>query len=188
MFYNTEFTTNMFSEQETSPINDENQCVTRPTTKPTTKTLNNNKPNKQLPEKAIRLMNAWYLAHEDNPYPNRQDLDYLATNGGIKESQVKAWFSNKRNRTQNTHPKRAKRYLVRNQLQSNASNWEEPEKIHIADQLEQRVQEQQQQQQHLLSTPTPIVPYPQWSWFPSGHAYDYSSHYYYHHQQQQPSQ
>ena len=171
----------MFSDRETSPINDENQSLTPSTTTTMKKNSSNSKPNKQLPEKAIRLMNAWYLAHEDNPYPNRQDLDYLATNGGIKESQVKAWFSNKRNRTQNTHPKRAKRYLVRNQLQGNTSNWDEPEKIHIADQLEQRVQEQL-----LPPTASPLVPYPQWSWFPSGHPYDYSSHYYYHHHQ--PSQ
>lgn len=184
MFYTPEYNADMFSERETSPINDENQSLTRPTTTTTKKNASSIKPNKQLPEKAIRLMNAWYLSHEDNPYPNRQDLDYLATNGGIKESQVKAWFSNKRNRTQNTHPKRAKRYLVRSQLQSSASNWDEPEKIHIADQLEQRVQEQQL----LPPNASPLVPYPQWSWFPSGHPYDYSSHYYYHHHQQQPSQ
>ncbi|CAF4447792.1 unnamed protein product, partial [Adineta steineri] len=96
------------------------------------------KPSKQLPEKAVHLMNTWYAEHEDNPYPNRNDLDYLATNGGIKESQVKAWFSNKRNRTQNTHPKRARRYLVRNQTQQNSLVWNEPQKIHVADELEQR--------------------------------------------------
>ena len=123
------------------------------------------KPNKQLPEKAICLMNAWFIAHEDNPYPNRNDLDYLATNGGIKESQVKAWFSNKRNRTQNTHPKRAKRYLVRNQRQQNASSWDEPEKIHVADQLEQRAN----------SSVPPATGH--WSWLPV-HSYEYPPHYY----------
>ncbi len=121
------------------------------------------KSNKQLPERAIRLMNAWFLAHEDNPYPNRNDLDYLATNGGIKESQVKAWFSNKRNRTQNTHPKRAKRYLIRSQTQSNLAGWTEPEKIHIADELEQRAQLLPQSTTPLLST---------WSCLPA-HSYDY---------------
>jgi hypothetical protein len=110
-------------------------------------------------------MNAWYLANEDNPYPNRNDLDYLATNGGIKESQVKAWFSNKRNRTQNTHPKRAKRYLIRNQTQQNSTSWTEPEKIHIVDELEQRA--------NLVQHQNP----PTWSWLPSN-SYDY---YYQHH-------
>jgi hypothetical protein len=138
------------------------------------------KPNKQLPEKAIRLMNAWYLAHEDNPYPNRNDLDYLATNGDIKESQVKAWFSNKRNRTQNTHPKRAKRYLVRNQTQQNAALWSEPQKVHVADQLEQRAQLLQPQTYAIPSSPSPAA----WSWLPA-QSYDYYPHYYHHHHHSQ---
>ena len=114
-------------------------------------------------------MNAWYLTHEDNPYPNRNDLDYLATNGGIKESQVKAWFSNKRNRTQNTHPKRAKRYLIRNQTQL----FNEPEKIHIADELEQRTQVLS----HVNAQPSSS----NWSWLPS-HSYDYYPHHHYYNQ------
>ena len=131
------------------------------------------KPNKQLPEKAIRLMNAWYQAHEDNPYPNRNDLDYLATNGGIKESQVKAWFSNKRNRTQNTHPKRAKRYLIRNQTQQNPTISGEPEKIHLADELEQCAHSLQQS--NSSSLPSCAA---HWPWL-SSHPYNY----YHHHSQ-----
>jgi hypothetical protein len=117
-------------------------------------------------------MTAWYLANEDNPYPNRNDLDYLATNGGIKESQVKAWFSNKRNRTQNTHPKRAKRYLIRNQTQQNPIVFNEPGKIHIADELEQRAQLLQ------YSNPQPL---PTSSWLPSN-SYDYYPHHHYYNQ------
>jgi hypothetical protein len=134
------------------------------------------KPNKQLPEKAIRVMTAWYLANEDNPYPNRNDLDYLATNGGIKESQVKAWFSNKRNRTQNTHPKRAKRYLIRNQTQQNPIVFNEPGKIHIADELEQRAQLLQHSNPQPLSTSSTS-----WSWLPSN-SYDYYPHHHYYNQ------
>jgi hypothetical protein len=114
-------------------------------------------------------MNAWYTTHEDNPYPNRNDLDYLATNGEIKESQVKAWFSNKRNRTQNTHPKRAKRYFVRNQMQQNSTSWTEPKKIHLADELEQRAILIQQQQQ---SYPNAQVSPTNSPWVPSS-SYDY---------------
>jgi hypothetical protein len=130
---------------------------------------NYRKPSKHLPEKAVRLMNAWYAAHEDNPYPNRNDLDYLATHGEIKESQVKAWFSNKRNRTQNTHPKRAKRYLVRNQ-----NGWNEPQKIHIADELEQQAVQLQQQQQVCYSNTQ--LPATNWPWLPSN-SYCYYEHY-----------
>jgi hypothetical protein len=129
----------------------------------------NRKPSKQLPEKAVQLMNTWYTAHEDDPYPNRNDLDYLATNGEIKESQVKAWFSNKRNRTQNTHPKRAKRYHTRNQ-----TGWNEPQKIHMVDQLEQRTfQVQQQQQPCYTNTQLPTI---NWPWLPTN-SYDYYQHY-----------
>ena len=141
------------------------------------KRSNNLKPNKQLPEKAIRLMNAWYLSHEDNPYPNRNDLDYLATNGGIKESQVKAWFSNKRNRTQNTHPKRAKRYLVRNQLATNSSSWNEPEKLHVAEQLEQRILPQLTTANYPNTTSFPT----HWNWTTT-HSSEYSFPYYSHYE------
>ncbi|CAF3674258.1 unnamed protein product [Rotaria sp. Silwood1] len=169
MFYTAQYDQQISNENEFISINQENDNTTkiyRPTT-----TI---KSNKQLPEKAIRLMNAWYLAHEDNPYPNRNDLDYLSTNGGIKESQVKAWFSNKRNRTQNTHPKRAKRYFIRNQIQQNSNLLNEPEKIHISDELEQHIQLLQQpiNSQTLPSYSTNL------SCLPS-HSYDYYYHPYY---------
>ena len=140
----------------------------------TTRTVRSTtKPNKQLPEKAVRLMNAWYEEHDDNPYPNRNDLDYLATNGGIKESQVKAWFSNKRNRTQNTHPKRAKRYLIRNQTQGTSSLWNEPQKIHVADELEQRalLLHSQSYADAPLSSSIPSST-SSWSWLPPN-SYEY---------------
>ena len=111
--------------------------------------------------------------HDDNPYPNRNDLDYLATNGGIKESQVKAWFSNKRNRTQNTHPKRAKRYLIRNQTQGTSSLWNEPQKIHVADELEQRalLLHSQSYADAPLSSSIPSST-SSWSWLPPN-SYEY---------------
>jgi hypothetical protein len=147
-------------------VNNDNNIkrIERPTTKPC----------KQLPEKAVCLMNEWFVSHEDNPYPNRNDLDYLATNGEIKESQVKAWFSNKRNRTQNTHPKRAKRYLMRNQTQQSSNLWNEPQKIHLADELEQRALliQQQSYSNTQLSSISPT----NWSWLPSN-SYDYYHRY-----------
>lgn len=128
------------------------------------------KSNKQLPERAVQLMNAWYIAHEDNPYPNRNELDYLATEGGIKESQVKAWFSNKRNRTQNTHPKRARRYLVRNQTTSSSF---EPEKIFLADRLEQQANLVLQQQYSNVQY-APMIEQ-QWSWPIISTSYEYQN-------------
>ncbi|CAF0886020.1 unnamed protein product [Rotaria sp. Silwood1] len=178
------FFTPYYNEQVLNEVKNDTSTIT------TNSNNNNNtaqiqhstiKPCKQLPEKAVRLMNAWYTTHEDNPYPNRNDLDYLATNGGIKESQVKAWFSNKRNRTQNTHPKRAKRYLVRSQTQQNSTLWNEPEKIHVADDFEQRThllqQQEQQQEQHSYSnSQLSSIPPTNWPWLPST-SYDYYFHY-----------
>ncbi|CAF0726637.1 unnamed protein product [Adineta steineri] len=167
MFFTSQYDQQTSNENESSSINNENDNI-----KQTYRSINI-KPNKQLPEKAIRLMNAWFISHEDNPYPNRNDLDYLATTGGIKETQVKAWFSNKRNRTQNTHPKRAKRYLMRSQTQQNPVLFNEPEKIHIADELEQRAQVLQHSNSQLSST--------NWSWLTSN-SYEYYPHHYYYNQ------
>ncbi|UJR15024.1 hypothetical protein I4U23_002000 [Adineta vaga] len=158
-----------YNDQQFSNDNKNETTVTVNTTNRTQRSIT--KPSKQLPEKAVRLMNAWFDANEDNPYPNRNDLDYLATNGEIKESQVKAWFSNKRNRTQNTHPKRAKRYLIRNQTQPYSTLWNEPQKIHLADELEQRALSMQSQS--YANTQIPPIPSPtNWPWV-SPTVYDY---------------
>jgi hypothetical protein len=127
------------------------------------------KSSKHLPEKAIRLMNTWYMNHQDNPYPNRHDLDYLSQHGEIKESQVKAWFSNKRNRTQNTHPKRAKRYLVRHRT----STCREPTKCYLADQWEQRSVVLMQPTSYVNDHSLPCVTHVDCPWA-SANAYEYS--------------
>jgi len=65
----------------------------------------------QLPDKAIDILNEWYDDHLHNPYPQLEEKEILAKRGGITVKQVTAWFSNRRNRTQNTKPKRMKRVL-----------------------------------------------------------------------------
>ncbi|KAK3102402.1 hypothetical protein FSP39_011151 [Pinctada imbricata] len=57
-----------------------------------------------LSKQAIRLMEVWYHAHIDHPYPDTQDTETLATTGNITEEQVKKWFANKRNRSRNIRP------------------------------------------------------------------------------------
>jgi hypothetical protein len=52
----------------------------------------------QLPEEAIRIMNEWYDANENNPYPTVSERKLMAAEGNINENQVRAWFANKRNR------------------------------------------------------------------------------------------
>ena len=65
----------------------------------------------QLPDKAVDILNEWFDEHIQNPYPSLDDKERLAKAGGISVKQVNAWFSNRRNRSQNTKPKRMKRVI-----------------------------------------------------------------------------
>jgi hypothetical protein len=61
---------------------------------------------KALPEEATNIMKKWYTDHSENPYPNDDERREMAQMGCISENQVKAWFANKRNRSNNTRPKK----------------------------------------------------------------------------------
>lgn len=60
---------------------------------------------KTLPELATNIMKEWFDAHRDRPYPKDEERREMAIAGNISESQVKAWFANKRNRTNNSRSK-----------------------------------------------------------------------------------
>lgn len=60
---------------------------------------------KALPEQATRIMKEWYEQNAENPYPSEEQRKRMALEGSITENQVKAWFANKRNRSNNTRPK-----------------------------------------------------------------------------------
>lgn len=64
--------------------------------------------SRQLNTRAVEIMTDWYERHIDNPYPNDDEKQALADLGGLTLGQVKAWFANKRNRTNNTKPKKQK--------------------------------------------------------------------------------
>ncbi|XP_060599223.1 pre-B-cell leukemia transcription factor 2-like [Ruditapes philippinarum] len=64
--------------------------------------------SRQLNSYAVEVMTEWYDRHIDNPYPTDEEKLALADMGGLSLSQVKAWFANKRNRTNNTKPKKQK--------------------------------------------------------------------------------
>lgn len=55
-----------------------------------------------LSKKAIRLMEDWYEEHLDHPYPNNTIINQFAEQGNVNIEQVKKWFANKRNRSNNT--------------------------------------------------------------------------------------
>ena len=62
-----------------------------------------------LPDEAVDLLNEWFNEHIHSPYPTNEEKERLAMKGGITVKQVNAWFSNRRNRSSNTRPKRIRR-------------------------------------------------------------------------------
>lgn len=68
----------------------------------------------QLPDLAVDIMNEWFDEHQHNPYPQMHEKEMMAQRGGITIKQVTAWFSNRRNRSQNTKPKRMQRVIKDN--------------------------------------------------------------------------
>ena len=64
-----------------------------------------------LSEGAVDIMNDWFDDHINNPYPTQEEKERMAYAGQITVKQVTAWFSNRRNRSQNTKPKRMRRVL-----------------------------------------------------------------------------
>ncbi len=81
-------------------------------------------------------MNEWFDDHINNPYPTIEDKEKLAHLGGISVKQVTAWFSNRRNRSQNTKPKRMKRDFEKeitnifNQIESNSHESDKLDLLH----------------------------------------------------------
>ncbi|CAF0723577.1 unnamed protein product [Brachionus calyciflorus] len=89
----------------------------------------------QLPDIAIDIMNDWFEDHINNPYPTLDEKEKMAKQSGITVKQVTAWFSNRRNRSQNTKPKRIKRAIeqemneIANELAYNPNKVEVIEKL-----------------------------------------------------------
>ncbi|KAH3887410.1 uncharacterized protein LOC127843832 [Dreissena polymorpha] len=69
---------------------------------------NRRRHNEPLNNHALDVMNEWYQTHSENPYPNKAQKEELSKRGGITIAQVKSWFANKRNRSNNTRPKKQK--------------------------------------------------------------------------------
>ncbi|XP_033751642.1 uncharacterized protein LOC117335626 [Pecten maximus] len=60
------------------------------------------KPRPLLSKKSIKVMEEWYENHLEHPYPTASTVELLAERGKITTEQVKKWFANKRNRSNNT--------------------------------------------------------------------------------------
>ena len=62
------------------------------------------KRRKFLSTSAVSVLNGWYEAHYDHPYPGDTVVGELATTAKITVPQVKKWMANKRVRSSNTLP------------------------------------------------------------------------------------
>lgn len=93
-----------------------------------------------LSDDALDIMNLWFDDHVNSPYPTTEEKERMAEQGGITVKQVTAWFSNRRNRTQNTKPKRMKRSFD-NHLSSVFAKivQERPDKQHIIDEFKSTI-------------------------------------------------
>jgi hypothetical protein len=88
-------------EEESTSSNDSNDMQSNSTSRKL----------KTLPVEALRIMRDWYELHNTHPYPTDEEKKIMAIQGNVNESQVKAWFANKRNRSSNTRVKKPKLLL-----------------------------------------------------------------------------
>lgn len=64
------------------------------------------KRGKRLPKSAVEVLNAWYHAHTDNPYPTEEEKDRLRTQADLSAAQISNWMANARRRK--SRPRRRK--------------------------------------------------------------------------------
>jgi hypothetical protein len=103
------------------------------------KTVSNKRPgvhHHALPEEAVDILDNWFQQHINHPYPSTDEKHELSKDCGITVKQVNSWFCNRRNRSQNTKPKRVKRQLqneisnVFNELVANSDRTQAIEKLY----------------------------------------------------------
>lgn len=58
---------------------------------------------------ATQILEDWYQENVDYPYPSKDDIEEFCTQTKLAKYRILAWMSNKRNRNQNTIPKKSKR-------------------------------------------------------------------------------
>ena len=61
--------------------------------------------NKPLDNKAVTMLNTWYLANEEHPYPTIQCISQMARKTGLAHAQIRKWLANRRLRSSNTYKK-----------------------------------------------------------------------------------
>ena len=67
--------------------------------------LSSSSSDKNLPSSAVATLKLWFLAHQHDPYPTKEEKDRLMQETGLSHVQLKNWFSNIRKR--HWHPIRS---------------------------------------------------------------------------------
>lgn len=200
-------TTNSTSVQEESPgiiqpihvniqIPDQVSSPTSPSTPITTTTTttmtNNSLPSPlvprlsssrsqcyhKLPDHAVKLMQEWYNANLDDPYPRSPDKKRFITEGNITAQQCRSWFANRRQRLKHVkrnHPRASSsNSAATSSSSSNSSTTSLSSRLHqsnsirttrvssvLTDDQQGKNHEhcyycQQQQQQQQVASPSPL--------------------------------
>ncbi|CAF1000106.1 unnamed protein product [Adineta steineri] len=114
----------------------------------------------KLPDHAVKLMQEWYNANLDDPYPRSPDKKRFITEGNITAQQCRSWFANRRQRLKHVKKNQSKSVSSRihHSIQAKLSQIPPVEAQAIThehcyycqqQQLQQQLQQQQQQQQQL---------------------------------------
>ncbi|CAG2221955.1 PXK [Mytilus edulis] len=103
--YPASSSTSLLSSRQSVSVSNLQQTVSNQipttTTKMSTTRPSTVRSRPQLSRRSVQLMEEWYHCNVDHPYPDSTTIQ-SALQGNIREEQVKKWFANKRNRSQNT--------------------------------------------------------------------------------------
>jgi len=66
----------------------------------------------KLPDHAVKLMQEWYNANLDDPYPRSPDKKRFITEGNITAQQCRSWFANRRQRLKHVKKKSFKINII----------------------------------------------------------------------------
>jgi hypothetical protein len=111
----------------------------------------------KLPDRAVKLMQEWYNANLDDPYPRSPDKKRFITEGNITAQQCRSWFANRRQRLKHVKKNLSKTTSSRfhHSLQTRLTQIPSIETQTITHEHCYYCQQQQQQQQiSLSSSPT----------------------------------
>ncbi|CAF2099083.1 unnamed protein product [Rotaria magnacalcarata] len=104
----------------------------------------------KLPDHAVKLMQEWYNANLDDPYPRSPDKKRFITEGNITAQQCRSWFANRRQRLKHVKRNQSKLTTSRFINHSPKANFRPTEMSPIeAHEYCYYCQQQQQQQQQI---------------------------------------